>query len=153
MQTGRKPVPTRLRLARGSRRPINLNEPKPKACKPRCPSHLSDEAKAEWKRISVHLAREGLLTQLDRTALALYCQAYGRWVEAEAKAVEHGLVVKTTNGNAIPNPYLGVANKAAKQMLEILVEFGMTPSSRTRVTAVEEPDAGDPKARFFAQSA
>ena len=149
MRRGPKPVPTKLKLARGSRQPINLNEPKPTVSKPRCPSHLSVAAKAEWRRISPRLVREGLLTHLDERALALYCEAYSLWVEAKQKVADTGLVVTTEKGNVIQNPYLGIANKAAKQMLEILVEFGMTPSSRTRVTAVKDGDAGDPKARFF----
>ena len=153
MQRGPKPVPTKLKLARGSRRPINPAEPQPKVSKPRCPSHLSDSAKAEWRRISPRLAREGLLTHLDERALALYCEAYSLWVEAKQKVAETSLVVTTEKGNLIQNPYLGIANKAAKQMLEILVEFGMTPSSRTRVTAAQDPDANDPKARYFARTA
>lgn len=153
MRRGPKPVPTTLKLARGSRRPINPDEPKPRVSRPRCPSHLSDSAKAEWKRISPLLTREGLLTHLDGAALALYCEACGLWVEAKQKVAETSLVVTTEKGNVIQNPYVGIANKAAKQMLEILVEFGMTPSSRTRVTAVKEPDAGDSKSRYFAQTA
>lgn len=35
------------------------------------------------------------------------------------------------------NPYLSVANQAYGQMRAILVEFGMTPSSRSRVSAAE----------------
>lgn len=149
MQRGPKPVPTKLKLARGSRRPINLDEPKPKVARPRCPSHLSDSAKAEWRRISPILAREGLLTHLDGAALSLYCDAFAVWMEAKQKAAETSLVVTTQKGNVIMNPYVGIANTAAKQMLAILVEFGMTPSSRTRVTAAKDGDAGDSKARFF----
>ena len=81
--------------------------------------------------------------------LALYCQAYGRWVEAEQEAAVHGLVVKTKSGMLIQNPYLGIANRAAKQVHEFLVEFGMSPSSRTRVSATPPADVDDPKQRFF----
>ena len=41
------------------------------------------------------------------------------------------------------NPYLSIANKAMDQMRRFLIEFGMTPSSRARVTTVPE-DTGSP---------
>ena len=51
----------------------------------RCPEHLSPAAQAEWRRLAQSLQQDGLLTQVDRAALAAYCQSYGRWVEAEQK--------------------------------------------------------------------
>jgi P27 family predicted phage terminase small subunit len=85
----------------------------------------------------------GLLTRIDRAALATYCQAYGRWVTAElalAKMASRdllsaGLMIKTTNGNLIQNPLVGTANRAMLDMLRIAAEFGMTPASRARIEA------------------
>jgi P27 family predicted phage terminase small subunit len=37
------------------------------------------------------------------------------------------------------SPYLTVANRAMQQMKEMLSEFGMSPSSRTRVHAIPPP--------------
>jgi P27 family predicted phage terminase small subunit len=37
----------------------------------------------------------GVLTTIDRAALAAYCQAYGRWVEAEERMRESSLIYKT----------------------------------------------------------
>lgn len=93
-----------------------------------------------------------MLTRVDRAALAAYCQAYGRWVEAEqalARMAErdpltHGLMIKTSNGNAIQNPLVGTANRAMLDMMRCAVEFGMTPSSRTRIEA-DPNDAGTTK--------
>ncbi|MCH8342474.1 MAG: phage terminase small subunit P27 family [Planctomycetes bacterium] len=149
MKRGPKPLPTQLKLARGSRRVTDPLEPIPPVVRPTRPAHLSRTARSEWDRIAPELERLGLLTKLDRAALAAYCQAYGRWVKAEKEAAMHGLVVKTKDGNLIQNPYLSIANKAMRQMHEFLVEFGMTPSSRTRVTVVPPIDPDDPRLRFF----
>lgn len=51
---------------------------------PAVPSHLTKVARAEWKRIGRLLRDAGLLTNMDTTALAAYCAAYARHVEAES---------------------------------------------------------------------
>lgn len=132
---GRKPKPTNLKLLTGNpgKRPINKSEPKPDRCIPAPPEHLSKHALVEWGRITEHLFRLGLLSDVDRAALAAYCQTYGRWVEAEGELKASGLMIKTTNGNVIQSPLVGIANKAMELMHKFLTEFGMTPSSRSRI--------------------
>lgn len=129
------PKPTALRVIEGNpgKRPLPPNEPKPMVAAPSCPKHLKPKAKAEWRRISKQLLKLGLLTQVDRAVLAAYCQSWARWVEAEEEVAKRGDVVATTKGNWIQNPYLSVANKAREAMTKLAAEFGMTPSSRTRV--------------------
>ncbi|WP_428939684.1 phage terminase small subunit P27 family [Fontivita pretiosa] len=114
-------------------------EPWPIPAAPTCPAHLKGEARREWKRIVPELRKLGLLTRIDRAALAAYCQAWGRWVEAEAKLQETGVVIRTKQGNVIHNPYLGVANTAMKLIHKFLTEFGLTPVSRTRVHLAPAP--------------
>ena len=128
--------PTKLKILEGNpgKRPLNMNEPQPEAGRPTCPSHLSATARTEWRRIVPELERLGLLTMIDRSALAAYCQAYGRWVQAEKVLKEKGPLYKTEKGNVITSPMLWVANKAIDQMHRFMVEFGMTPSSRSRIS-------------------
>lgn len=145
---GPKPKPTQLKVLGGTLRAdrANRNEPKPKRSIPRCPSHLSDEAKREWHRVARDLANLGLLSRIDRAALANYCQAWGRWVEAEEALRKYGVMVKSPNGFPMQSPYLAVANKAMEQIRAMLTEFGMSPSSRTRVHA--EPAGTDAEDEF-----
>ena len=119
--------PTHLKLLEGNpgKRRLNEREPKPEPLLPDPPDFLSADAKAEWARVSVELFHCGILTGLDRAPLAAYCQAYGRWMQAERAIAEMakrdlltgGLMIKTTNGNAIQNPLVGTANKAANDMI------------------------------------
>lgn len=133
---GRKPKPTKLKLVAGKpgHRPINENEPDPATAVPACPEHLSDDARAEWERIAPELEELGLLSEIDRAALAAYCQAWGRWVDAERNLRQFGVIVKSPSGYPIQSPFLAIANKALAQMRDFLTEFGMTPSSRARVS-------------------
>ena len=142
---GRKPQPTALKLICGNpgKRPLNEHEPQPEPAVPECPEHLSAEAKREWERITAHLMRLGLLTEIDRAALAAYCQTYARWIEAEQHIAQLGLVVKAPRtGYPIQNPYLPIANKALEHMRNFLTEFGMTPASRSRIIAGAGGGAG-----------
>ena len=133
---GRKPKPTALKLLTGNpgKRPLNLREPNLEPGVPDRPSHLGPEACAEWDRVSAVLQVQGIITQADRAALAAYCVAWGRWVEAERKVKEMGAVVKAPRtGVPMQNPFLSIANNAMAQMIKLAAEFGMTPSSRTRL--------------------
>lgn len=139
---GRKPKPIALKRLAGNpgRRPLG-DEPQPPMpdSTPYVPRHLNDEAKREWRRIVKVLMDLGLYTEVDRAALAMYCQAWGRWVKAERELVKKGAVLISDKGNLYQNPWLHVANKAWEQMRKVLAEFGLTPSSRSRLmlTAVE----------------
>lgn len=137
MPAGRKRLPTKFHVLNGTDRPCrrNDNEPVPDEYSdiPKPPAHLSKTAKKEWKRMSKILHSSGLLTQLDFSQFAIYCQAWGRWVDAEKKISETNMVVKTANGNPINNPYMNIANTAMRDCHKFLSEFGMTPSSRTKI--------------------
>lgn len=133
---GRKPLPTELKLAAGNpgKRTLNLNQPRP-AGPLSCPRALNKLARSEWHRVKRALGDQVALTAADRAALAIYCAAWARWVEAEDKVRILGEVVMTKSGNAIQNPYRSIASHAEKVMLQAAAEFGMTPSSRSRLVA------------------
>jgi P27 family predicted phage terminase small subunit len=148
---GRRPKPTELRRAQGNpgHRALNKREPKPTGV-PRCPTHLDDTAKAEWRRVSGELVALGLLTSVDRAALAAYCASYSKWVNADIQIQKFGSVIKSPkSGFPIPNPYCGIGNTALDQMRKFLCEFGMTPASRSRIQ-VAPTTSVDPFAEFMA---
>ena len=132
---GRKRKPTHLKLLDGNpgRRPLNFSEPQPERKIPTCPAHLCPTAKAEWKRLSQQLYTLGIITLLDRAALAAYCQAYGRWTEAERKLKETPMLLKLPSGYVQHNPWLTIANKQLELMHRYMSELGLSPVARTRV--------------------
>ena len=145
-QRGRKPKPTALKVLEGNpgKRPLNLYEPVPEGKLPECPEWLEEEAKAEWERLAVPMHNLGLLTELDMAAFAVYCQAYARWKEAEEFISQHGSIVKTKNGFWQQVPQVSIAQTYNKIMTKIATEFGLTPSSRSRIIAGDgERGSGD----------
>lgn len=87
----------------------------------------------------------GVLTIADRAALAAYCQAYARWVEAETRLQETPMLLKTPSGYVQQSPWLAISNKQLEIMGRYMAELGLTPVSRTRLkdlapTADDQPD-------------
>ena len=100
--------------------------PDPVVTLPEPPSHLSELAREEWARIGSLLLERGLIGgELDVAALALYCQAYARWVEAEhALALSGGMLVRSAGGLA-PSPLLKISADASRQMERLIIMLGM----------------------------
>ena len=149
---GRKKLPTNLKILQGTFRTSreNKDEPKPDINIPTAPDFLSKDALIEWGRISSQLSKLGLLSDMDMAALALYCQAWGRIVKYEKIVAEKGELYKTTNGNIQLSPAMWVVNKAYEQVYKFMTEFGMTPASRSKVSAKpKEPGKKDEWADGF----
>ena len=138
---GLQPIPTRVKILRGNpgNRALNKSEPQPKKSKSlRAPSYLCKEAQAEYRRIGKMLKSIGVLTEADLTALKLYAETYAVWLEATQKVHVEGLCVRAPNGYQTQNPNLAISQNASKRLQSLLCEFGMTPSSRTRVTVAKK---------------
>ena len=141
---GRKPTPTAIKELEGNpgKRKINEAEPKPEKKAPPCPKWLEPEAKKEWRRLSKQLEQIGVLTEVDQAAFASYCQAYARWEEAEEFITQHGTIVKTPSGYWQQVPQVSIAQTYLKIMNKIAEQFGLTPSSRSRIIAGAGESAG-----------
>lgn len=137
---GRRPKPTALKELAGNpgKRPLNKREPKPQVKAPACPTWVKGEARKEYRRVARLLVDMRVLTEADRAALLAYCAAYARWVKAEEEmAAEDFEMVRTTDkGYRHVNPWFTVANNSLKQMKAFAVELGLTPASRSRVSAI-----------------
>jgi P27 family predicted phage terminase small subunit len=133
---GRKPKPTLHKVLAGNpgHRPLNDREPIPPLEIPDCPEHLQGEARAEWFRICPTLRTMDLLTTADHALLEAYCVIYARWLEAEVMLKKYGTIVKSPDkGFPMTSPYLHVAASSLEQLRKLAVEFGLTPSSRSRI--------------------
>jgi len=139
---GRRPLPTRLKIIKGTAQPCRMrkDEPKPLSDNLEKPFDLSPLADKQWDKIMEDLTAAKIVSNVDIHALAMYCEAYATWMEAQEMIRQHGVVVKSKNGFPVQSPFFHVANKSFDQMKNLLVEFGMTPSSRTRVSAIDDSD-------------
>jgi P27 family predicted phage terminase small subunit len=137
---GRKPKPTAIKELEGNpgKRAINKKEPKPESKIPVCPSHLKGEARTEWKRLTEELDALHMISNLERAALAACCTAWADYVKACNKLEKEGEVIISEKGGLYQNPWVAIKKRSMDQVMKFYAEFGMTPSSRSRVK-VETP--------------
>jgi len=145
---GRKPKPTQLKVIQGNpgKRTINKDEPEATVVAPDTPApdHLGELAKECWTQMVGMLSGSKVITELDLHGLELYCAAYQNWRDAQAKVIELGAIVKSPkSGYPVQSPYFAISNKAHEQMVKLAAEFGLTPSSRSRVTKVAPKKKGN----------
>lgn len=129
--TGRKPKPTALKVVAGNpgKRPVNDQEPNYASGNLNPPDWLSEDAKGIWNRLSANLDANGLLTEVNRDLLSVYCD-----LVADYRA-------KRADGKMPPMAQVS-------RMTSLAGEFGFTPSAASRIIA---PKKGQPdgKSRFF----
>jgi P27 family predicted phage terminase small subunit len=140
----RKPTAWRRMEGNRGKKAWNRAEPIPPEGVPDCPEHLGEEARAEWYRLVDTLVTMGVITIVDRAVLAAYCQAYGRWVEAEQKLKEAPLLFKTPSGYVQQSPWLNIANRQMELMGRYMAEIGLTPASRSRIAIANPADQHQP---------
>lgn len=147
---GRKPIPTAIKRLNGNpgRRPLNDAEPKLPVGGFSCPKHLNALAKKEWRRVVVDMRVAGVLTRVDRAALEAYCVSYARWLQAEEEVEREGITIVGPKGGVMKNPAVSVSLQERAIMHKFAAEFGMTPSSRSRLK-VERPDEGQSLAEML----
>jgi P27 family predicted phage terminase small subunit len=113
---------------------------------PACPAILDEGARAKWDQLCPLLEEAGVLTQIDGDALANYCMAWSRLLKATALADKSLPVMKDIRGRLCASPLTAIVQKEALLINRLGVELGLTPSSRSRLTA---PDAADNAFEFF----
>ncbi len=148
--------PSHLKLVTGTARAdrMNPNEPKPVALADLAPPpSMTTRATNAWRKLAPLLQRMGVLTEADTLALMQLCEAYAEILSARAALRDRGgptYETTTVQGGRMVRTYPEVAMlaDADRRFLQYLAAFGLTPASRSKVSA--NPDAGkDPLAEYF----
>lgn len=164
---GPQPKPNVLKFTSGNtgRRPIEMDGVNPRVEIPTPPKHLGREALKEWKRITPLLEELNLISGIDRTALAIYCQAAGRLFELEmafessvkarmaaSQKLDYAQAVSIVSTSSTPNGFeqqsviVQLISKHREQVHKYLQSFGLSPSARGRI----QPSKNDGQASLFA---
>lgn len=134
--------PTALKKLQGNpgHRPLNNKEPQPDNTRPRPPRHLTKEARKCWDALSRRLHECGLLTSIDGMGLELLCENYATWRDAKDLVDVEGYFCRSDAGNLYQHPAVGAMNTAQKNLVALMKEFGLTPSSRGTIKLAVDSD-------------
>lgn len=140
MARGPAPVPTALKVLRGSRI-RNRREPRAAAGRPALPADLGPlERAAWWETVRQLEVVPNLLTRADRGVLELVARTLPLWRDAAAHVREHGsTVVARDDKGAIRfvqvSPQMQVVVKLGGALKALYAELGLTPAGRSRLQA------------------
>lgn len=141
---GRKPKPTAVHKLQGNpskKKLDNTNEPRPKT-RPEMPyglkTHSPMVAKL-WEQHAPEMERLGLLTGLDVGAYRLLLQHYLFALQAAKQVDVDGMFRLDENGVERKHPGMQVFRDNSEMYRKWASEFGLTPSSRSRLKM--EPEA------------
>jgi P27 family predicted phage terminase small subunit len=142
---GPAPTPTAILAARGSwRADERINEPQDAVAAPECPRWLKGEARKEWFRVVPILLARRTLSEADFGHLSGMCQWWGEYVNAVRRVRQ---LRGTFAGHPIDHPRV-LKSQAWKEYAKAAQQFGLSPASRTRVSAASGKPTND-KSRFF----
>ncbi|WP_339764931.1 phage terminase small subunit P27 family [uncultured Sulfitobacter sp.] len=147
---GRKPIPDKLKLVKGTARADRMNADAP-AANPGvavAPEWLSDRASELFAQLSATLLGMGIASPDDQAALAMLASRLEE-VELMTAAIEDGGRTYEQKGEdgevrmVRARPEVGMRNEAMRHAQSLLAEFGLTPAARSKVSA-GKPAAENP---------
>lgn len=151
---GPAPKPSHLKVVTGNpgKRPLNKLEPKVSPSIPDAPAGMGARALSVWSIVAPMLVKYGVLTELDGYALEQCCESYVHLCECrEALRQRRALAYETVSEGGVmhrPYPEIRMVADADRRFRGWLSEFGMTPSSRSKVQVKPEQE-DDPEKEFF----
>ncbi len=145
---GPAPTPTKILEMRGSwRAKEREGEPQFPRARLKAPAWMSDEAKAEWRRVVKACDPLGILADVDRAVLVAYCETW-----AEMVAIDRDLAAKAGQPAESLEGLRSARHRAVTQLVRLAGQFGFSPAARARVkgSVADEGSAGEGKSRYFA---
>ena len=142
MRTGRPPLPTKLKQLRGTLRQhrVNKAEPMPAAGAPSMPPTLPTSARPAWRWLVRLLTSMKIITRVDGPALLLGACRLTDYHELSRDLETHGRTYSTTTttGSTMlrQRPEVALRDAAWRDAMAALVQLGLTPSARSRVSKV-----------------
>lgn len=160
-RSGRKPKPTPLKILSGAfeKDPQRRNHREPTAPKgkPTKPKHVQGIAATQWHALVNRLETLTILSSVDEVAIEQYALTYAEWREAWKDCKKNGSFIEYVDslGNKMRkrNPASSAFVELGRRLTQMECEFGLTPSSRTRVQVPDEGKASgnkDKAAKFLA---
>ena len=109
---------------------------------------MDERASAKWDEVCKLLASMNVLSKADRDLLELFCMNYSQYIALLKKVMECGIVNQSVNtrGETVTkrSAYQAELGRIQDRQMKLLTEFGLTPSSRTRIVAISDMKTESP---------
>jgi len=96
-------------------------------------------AQKAWHDLEPILTRTKVMSLADVKMFIIYCQTYADLQRDQHTVALDGRTITTPQGVLARHPLLGVIQSNRTLILQISQQFGITPSSRSRVASEQEP--------------
>lgn len=155
MAVGRPPTPTHLKVISGNpgKRPLNDQEPQLPNERPKYPKGFSAEEKACWDVVCSYLEKMGICSVVDSMAMERLIKVYMEIMVLTKTIESEGFTYQCeTKGGGImlrAHPAVALLADADRRFRQWLVEFGLTPSSRSRIKVDASQNPQDQIADYF----
>ena len=151
-KAGRRPKPTALKILQGTNRGPAKREPSAPIGVPPMPERLKVDQVAvdKWVELAEILSKMGVLTTGDGEALATLCEVHSAEQSCLLQLRAGGAVMHTDLGGVKPNPAGPMYRSLVAMKASLLSEFGLTPSSRTKLATKAEVQKDELEAFFTA---
>lgn len=113
------------------------------------PDWLDDVAAREFNRIIKMATEVNFLDNFDLGILAAYCVSYSNFIRANKALQEEGLTDLSPSGMPIPNPNVGIADKALQKMNQCSTKLGLSSIDRLKLTVNKKDDKSKNKFSRF----
>ena len=149
---GRKRKPDHLKIVAGTQRPDRMNPqaPKPIVALPEAPEWLSGRATEYFDQLGAVLYEMGISSKSDTPMLAMLASRLeeveictvliedgGRTFVSQAQFDGNGRVIKQQIKG---NPVVAQRSEAMRHAQSLMVEFGLSPAARSKVSATKQPN-------------
>ena len=95
---------------------------------PRCPEHLKEAARREWRRVVRSLGDR--LEATDRGVLLAYCHTFAEAVELQQQVAKAGRLATTPQGHIQTSPLWTQLRQASELLLKLATALGLHPQAR-----------------------
>lgn len=101
------------------------------------PKDIEKDATVYMENVLSELENRGILEQVDSAALTMLARNYSMFIKASKQLEKDGLTVSSDRGNIAPHPLIKIAKDAQSQAMKVMVEFGLTAKSRSKLKKVD----------------
>ena len=148
---GRKPKAREIQILEGrdKKNPARFKDEVPQTVKrePEMPAHFDEHATEAWTKLREIMVASAMWSASYQVTLELYCETYSNYRRAVELVRISGQALRSTNPDGSielkRNPYSVELHRYKEELIRLSAEFGLTPSSRSRISLENNTEDND----------